>query len=276
MLGAGWGALDVGSVCRSGWVCPGQGRSWRPACPRQDPALRSSWNQPSRSGPPEPLRSAGARRRLRTGARPAAPAAAPLRPGNARVPPPINRGARNRWHSSTSPAASACPASSGPPIEMSRSVVPFISPHGLRIELPLDPRPLARDRLQRPRVDDLVGRPPDLGEVAYHVRLAGRLHRLPRHHHLVHAPPVEVRPDRPLQIVDERVQLLVRCQPVELPLLVGDVAVERCDRGIDQARHAQAWIVTGPPSGTIRSSSRSAGRGTRMQPRLAYRPMLLG
>src|SRR5262245_66479093 len=33
--------------------------------------------------------------------------------------------------------------------------------HGFRVELALDPRPRARDRLQRPRVDDLLSGPPE-------------------------------------------------------------------------------------------------------------------
>ena len=41
------------------------------------------------------------------------------------MPPPTTTGATNRWHSSTSPAASAWAASSGPPTQMSRPADAF-------------------------------------------------------------------------------------------------------------------------------------------------------
>jgi hypothetical protein len=40
--------------------------------------------------------------------------------------------------------------------------------------------------------------------------------------------------DRALEVVGEGVDLLVRLGPVELAVLVGDVAVEGRDSGIDQ------------------------------------------
>jgi hypothetical protein len=40
--------------------------------------------------------------------------------------------------------------------------------------------------------------------------------------------------DRSLEIVDERMNLLVRLGPIRLAVLVLDVAVQRCDRGVDQ------------------------------------------
>src|SRR3954467_5351794 len=45
--------------------------------------------------------------------------------GRAGVPPPTTIGLSIRWHSSTRPAASACPARSAPPIVRSRSVPAF-------------------------------------------------------------------------------------------------------------------------------------------------------
>src|SRR6478609_10485854 len=74
MLGAGWDALDDGSVRRAGWACPGRGRSWRPAIPGPDPAPRSSWNQPSdpavAGGERDQLAVGVARHRLREDRRP--------------------------------------------------------------------------------------------------------------------------------------------------------------------------------------------------------------
>src|SRR5436309_16001915 len=47
-------------------------------------------------------------------------------------------------------------------------------PDRVRIEVPLDPRLAAGHRLQRLRVDDLVGRLPDLRELLHEGRLAGQ------------------------------------------------------------------------------------------------------
>jgi hypothetical protein len=115
------------------------------------------------------------------------------------LPPPTRTGPRKRWHSSTNPGS------------------------------------LAGHRLKRPGVDNLLGRPPDLGEVPGHGGLI--VVGLPVDHGLVHASPVQMGADGPLEVVDERVHLLIRCRPVEVALLVLDVAVERCDRRIDQAGH---------------------------------------
>jgi hypothetical protein len=46
--------------------------------------------------------------------------------GRAAVPPPTTIGVRKRWHSSTSPALSACPARWAPPTVRSRSARVFI------------------------------------------------------------------------------------------------------------------------------------------------------
>jgi hypothetical protein len=45
-------------------------------------------------------------------------------------------------------------------------------------------------------------------------------------HQLVHPAPVQVGADRPLQFVDEGEELLVWYRPVELAVLVGDIAVK--------------------------------------------------
>ena len=63
-------------------------------------------------------------------------------------------------------------------------------------------------------------------------------------HHLVHPAPVEVGADRPLEVVDEGMHLLVRRSPVEVAVLVRDVAVERRDRRVDQLRHCGRWPVS--------------------------------
>src|SRR6266702_2756015 len=74
-------------------------------------------------------------------------------------------------------------------------------PDRLGVEVPLDPRPGAGDRLQRPGVHDLVGPAPDLREVPHEGWLAGdRPVALPEHHHLVLPSPVQLRPDRPLEV----------------------------------------------------------------------------
>jgi hypothetical protein len=46
--------------------------------------------------------------------------------------------------------------------------------------------------------------------------VAGRINGLPEDHRLVHPPPVEVRPDRPLELIDERMHLFVRLRPLEV------------------------------------------------------------
>ena len=52
-------------------------------------------------------------------------------------------------------------------------------------------------------------------------------HVVPVAHRLVHAAPLEIRTDRPLEVIDERVDLLVGRAPVEPTVHVRDVAVER-------------------------------------------------
>jgi hypothetical protein len=85
--------------------------------------------------------------------------------------------------------------------------------------------------------DDLVALAPDLRVVAHQrVRV---VHRLPRGEHLVHAAPEQVRADRALEVVHERMHLLVRERPVPLALLVGDVEVERRDRAVDELATCQ-------------------------------------
>ena len=112
-------------------------------------------------------------------------------------------------------------------------------PDRIRVEVSLEPRPRAGHRLQGLRVHDLLGGLPDLRVVPEDGLLAGEGVRvLPDDQHLVHATPQEVRADRPLEVVDERVHFLVRRRPIELAVLVRDVAVQRRDRGVDQLRHS--------------------------------------
>src|SRR5437773_2129039 len=116
----------------------------------------------------------------------------------------------------------------------------------IRVERSLDQGLGADRRLQRPGVDDLVGPLPDSREVLHEPRVGDRLGRaLPEDHPLVHAASVQVRADRPLEVVDERVYLLVRLGPVELALRVLDVAVERRDRRVDQLGHHPSLHAAG-------------------------------
>ena len=161
--------------------------------------------------------------------------------GSARFPPPTRTGVRKSWHSSTSPAAIAWPASSAPP-----------TADPLRLSLSRRTRrgrSRARSassrstRLEGPRVHDLVGRPPDCAKSpppTAHRPASG----LPEDHRLVHPAPVEVGADRPLEVVDEGVHLLVGRGPVEVAVVVRDVAVERRDRRVDQlAIHSLSVVM---------------------------------
>ena len=155
------------------------------------------------------------------------------------VPPPTTMGATKRWHSSTNPALIAWAARSGPPTRDVAFRRRFHLPDRVRVEVPLDPCPGAGDGVQRPGVHDLVGRLPDLRVVPDDGRLVGEGDGLPVGHHLVHPAPVEVGADRPLEVVDEAVHLLVRRGPVEVAVVVRDVAVERRERRVDQLGHAE-------------------------------------
>src|SRR5437588_3789902 len=109
----------------------------------------------------------------------------------------------------------------------------------IRAEVTLDPRPRARYRLERSGVDDLFGGLPDLREVANGRQLLrDGAHGLPGDHRLVHPAPVEVCGDRPLEVIDKGMHLVVGCRPIELAVLILDIPVERGDRRIDQLGHA--------------------------------------
>ena len=156
-------------------------------------------------------------------------------PGKARVPPPTTTGVTKRCSSSTTPRAERlggeARAANG---DVARRLGLHLS-HRVCVEVPLDPSSGARNRFERPRVDDLVGRPPDLREVAHDLRLSGHVgHVLPGDHRLVHPAAVEVGADRPLEVVDEGVHLLVGGSPVKRSRLILDVAVQRCDGRVDQ------------------------------------------
>jgi hypothetical protein len=87
-------------------------------------------------------------------------------------------------------------------------------------------------------VHDLAGRLPDPGEVEHQRGQAGLgVHGLPAGHLLVQPPPVQVRADRPLEVVDEAEHLVVRHGPVVVALLVGHVAVEGRDRHVEEPGH---------------------------------------
>ena len=164
----------------------------------------------------------------------------PTPSGRDRVPPPTTTGATIRRYSSTRPARSARGRETGTAhaqVALGRVLHP---PDGVGVEVALDPRPCARHRLQRARVDDLVGHLPDVRVVA-HVRgqVGERERRFPEHHHLVHPPPVQVRADRPFEVVDECVDLGVGRRPVQGAVLVRDVPVERRDHRVDQPGHRE-------------------------------------
>ena len=66
------------------------------------------------------------------------------------------------------------------------------------------------------------------------------LHGLPNGHDFVHAAAIEIGPDWALQFVDEGMHFFVRLGPVEVTLLVRNVAVKRHDHRVDQLRHSGA------------------------------------
>src|SRR5919106_3173880 len=175
--------------------------------------------------------------------------------GSAGLPPPTTTANTNRWTSSTSPAANACWARPGPPTVRSRSVASFMrrTASGSNSR---SSRVGRRHGVGRPGVDDLVGRPPHLGEVELLGRRGGLLgrraggfdaDRLPDGHRLVHAPAVEVGADRPLEVVDERVDLGVGNRPAEPAALVLDVAVEGRDRRVGELGHGASVPGVGTP-----------------------------
>ena len=179
--------------------------------------------------------SGGGRRLCRSGAGRAA-RGGHSRVGSAGLPAPTMIGDRCSWISSISPARNAWAASSGPAMPRSRSDSAFMGgrPRG---RSRADARPRARRRLERTRVDDLVRRPPDLCEVANYRILV--VDGLPRQQHLVHAAPEQPGPDRPGEVIDVRVYDLVRHGPVPLALFVGDEAVERRNRRVDELGHGR-------------------------------------
>lgn len=139
------------------------------------------------------------------------------------MPPPTTTGATNTWHASTNPAAKAWEASPGPPMLMFRAALAFSC--RTRRSNSRSMRPGAGRRLQCRGVDDLGGCSPDFREVLHTDRLSREVgYGFPIRHRLVHPAPVEVGADRTFEVVDEAVDLLVGCGPVEITVLVGDVA----------------------------------------------------
>jgi hypothetical protein len=152
--------------------------------------------------------------------------------GNVLVPPPTTTGNRNRFNSSTRPAGFALAASvalrsrgPGPPTPSAR-------------RRPRD-RGFARVaswRLRRTRASrsgrscrtSATSRKSDDGSLVRD--------RVPHGENSVHPPPQKVRPDGPVEVIHERVDLIVRLGPI-VAVRVGDVPVERCERRVDQLRH---------------------------------------
>src|SRR6476619_8082760 len=63
--------------------------------------------------------------------------------------------------------------------------------------------------------------------------------------------------DRPLEVVEEGVHLLVRPRPVELAVLVLDVAVERGERRVDQLGHGTAILPLAGFGAIVATQSKS-------------------
>src|SRR5450830_703964 len=139
-------------------------------------------------------------------------------------------GVRNRWNSSTSPASIAWAARWGPPTLMSRSAVALRrrtasgsksrSIRVLMLEVvssDLEYTILLADRQIRAKSCTTDGWPTRVCIVSQ-AAITSYIRR-----------PYEVGADRPLEVVDEAVHLLVRHTPVEAAVLVGDMAVERHD-----------------------------------------------
>lgn len=139
-------------------------------------------------------------------------------------------------------------------------------PNGFGIEVSLDPRLHAGDRVERPRVDDLLRRLPNFGEIANNGRLALiGVGGLPVEHCLVHSTSVQVGVDRPRQLVDEGVHLVVGASssghPFEPALSLFHIPVESGDRRADEMRQTNA------------SASQSSGRAAKSRLACLYHPM---
>jgi hypothetical protein len=113
--------------------------------------------------------------------------------------------------------------------------------HHIGVEVPLEARAPGVHVREGAQVDDLLCGAPQLAVLAHVVRLPGERHRVvPDGHHLVHAPAVQERTGRPLEVVDEAVDLLVGCGPADIAVHVGDEAVQRGEHGVDQPAHVRA------------------------------------
>src|SRR5688572_20723090 len=76
-------------------------------------------------------------------------------------------------------------------------------------------------RLQRPGVNDFVGRLPDLSEVTPEWRLRGQTGiRLPHHHGLIHSSSIEMSGRCPYDVSDKSEIFLTWLCPVKLTILV--------------------------------------------------------
>src|SRR5215212_228829 len=94
--------------------------------------------------------------------------------------------------------------------------------YNLRVEVPLEPRLGRRDRLQRPRVHDLVSRLPDRYELQRgRWEMGNDFWRIPDGHRLVHLAPKEIGADLPLAIVDEGEDFRIQFRPIEVAVFIG-------------------------------------------------------
>ena len=189
------------------------------------------------------------------------------------MPPPTTTGTRNSESSSTRPARSARSGEGrAADAEVARGGL-LEAADGFGVELALQAGPRRRTPSSVREYTILSAarqrRAKSRGDRRWLVSP-----RLPEGHRLVHPAPVEVRPDRALEVVHERVHLVVGRRPAEAAVAVGHVAVERRDRGVDQPRHdstAARSSAISASSRATRSSSGSAGARRTLRPRARLR-----
>ena len=124
----------------------------------------------------------------------------------------------------------------------------FQPPDHFRVELPQEPGPGGEHGFPGCGKYELVGGLPDRREIQHE----GGMGRetgigLPAGHRLVHAAAIEIGADLSLEVVDEPVHLLVWLSPIELAVLVLDIAVQRGDRAANQITQC-ALLETGTRS----------------------------
>ena len=104
--------------------------------------------------------------------------------------------------------------------------------------------------MQRSGVDDLVSGAPNAREFRYEGRLIVHRQGPPDGHGFIHAVTVEIGADLAFELVDEGVDVFGRLGPVKVAVPVRNIAIERCDYGVDQSCHRQ------PRDGSVRPPDR--------------------